>query len=116
MTGSFGISNSVACTITLQPTTPTNPFLHRYHPDHDNLDGNYQPIAVGIPEVFTIVRQIQLQFTATDPTGQTTDADYGYKSIGGNYSETVTGLHNNPLMCSGIFHLTKVIDTPALNQ
>jgi hypothetical protein len=116
MTGSFGISNSVGCTLTLQPTTPTNPFLHLYHPDHDNLDGNYQPITVGTPEVFTIVRQIKLQFTASDPTGQTTDADYGYRSIGGNYSETVTGLHNNPLMCSGVFHLTKVIDTPMLNQ
>jgi hypothetical protein len=116
MSGTFGISNSIGCTITLQPSTPTNPFLHRYHPDHDNLDGNYQPIVSGIPEVFTTARQIQLQFTATDPTGQTTDPDYGYRSIGGNYSETVTGLHNNPLLCSGIFHLTKVISTTVLNQ
>jgi hypothetical protein len=116
MSGTFGISNSIGCTITLQPTTPTNPFLHRYHPDHDNLDGNYQPIVLGQPEVFTIVRQVQLQFTPTDPTGQTTDPDYGYRSIGGNYSETVSGLHNNSLVCSGIFHLTKVIDTPVLNQ
>ena len=116
MSGTFGISNSIGCTISLQPTTPTNPFLHRYHPDHDNLDGNYQPIALGAPEVFTIVRQIQLQFTPADPTGQTTDPDYGYRSIGGNYSETVSGLHNNSLVCSGIFHLTKVIDTSVLNQ
>lgn len=116
MSGTFGISNSVGCTITLQPTTPTNPFLHRYHPDHDNLDGNYQPIVQGAPEVFTIVRQIQLRFTSTDPTGQTIDPDYGYRSIGGNYSETVSGLHNNSLVCSGIFHLTKVIDTSVLNQ
>lgn len=116
MSGTFGISNTVGCTITLQPTTPTNPFLHRYHPDHDNLDGNYQPIVQGAPEVFTIVRNIQLRFTPTDPTGQTIDPDYGYRSIGGNYSETVSGLHNNSLVCSGIFHLTKVIDTSVLNQ
>lgn len=115
MTGTFGIGNSVGCTITLLPTTPTNPFLHRFHPDHDNLDAFYQPLAPNVPpEVYTISRQIQLQFTPTDPTGQSA-ADYGYNEIGGTYSETLTGLHRNPLVVSGIFHLRQVVNTPFLN-
>jgi hypothetical protein len=116
MTGSFGVSNTVGCAITLTPATPTNPFLHRYHPDHDNLDGNYQPITnPALAEVYTVTRQIQLQFTASDPGGQSA-ADYGYSSIGGIYQETVTGLNKNPLFCSGTFHLVRVTDTPDLNQ
>ena len=38
MSGLFGPGQNAQCTITLDPTFPTNPFLHRYHPDHDNKD------------------------------------------------------------------------------
>jgi len=114
MTGSFGVGNTVGCTITLTPSTPTNPFLHRYHPDHDNLDAYYNPIPPGEPqEVYTITRQIQMTFTATDPTGAAS-ADYGATSIGGKYSETITGLHRNPLVVSGVFHLNQIANTPPL--
>jgi hypothetical protein len=116
MTGAFGVSNTVDCAITLTPATPTNPFLHKYHPDHDNLNGDFQPITnPALAEVYTVTRQIQLQFTASDPGGQVA-ADYGYSSIGGIYQETVTGLNKNPLFCSGTFHLVRVTDTPVLNQ
>ena len=115
MTGSFGISNTVGCTITLTPDTPTNPFLHRYHPDHDNLDPNFEPLGTNVPpEVYTITRQIEMTFTPADPTGQTV-MDYGYNEIGGIYHETLTGLHRNPLVTSGVFHLQRISDTPVLN-
>lgn len=115
MSGIFGVGSTVGCTITLSPATPTNPFLHRFHPDHDNKDAFYQPLAANVPpEVYTVTRQIQLQFTPTDPTGQTA-ADYGYNEIGGTYNETLTGLHRNPLTVSGIFHLRQIVNTPFLN-
>jgi hypothetical protein len=103
MDGEFGISNTVSVSIVLSPTTPTNPFLHRYNPDHNT------PL-----NVYTVTRQIQFTFTPTDPSGQI-DTDYGVNEIGGTYTETVTGLHQHPLVCSGTFHLAHTINVPNLN-
>jgi len=115
MTGTFGVGNTVGVSITLAPTTPTNPFLHRYNPDHDNLDPLYKPLSTNVPpEVYTVTRNIQFTFTPTDPTGQTA-TDYGLNEIGGTYSETLTGLHRNPLVVSGTFHLVHTLTEPYLN-
>jgi hypothetical protein len=115
MTGTFGIGNTVSVSITLTPQTPTNPFLHRYNPDHDNLDANYNPLPPNGPqEVYTVTRQIQFTFTPTDPSGQTA-TDYGTTEIGGIYNETLTGLHRNPLVVSGTFHLAHTMSVPYLN-
>lgn len=102
MTGTFGISNTVSVSITLTPQTPTNPFLHRYHPDHSTN------------AAYTVTRQIQFTFTPTDPSGQT-PTDYGLNEIGGTYRETLTGLHRNPLVVSGTFHLAHATTVPFLN-
>lgn len=102
MSGTFGIGNTVGVAITLAPQTPTNPFLHRYHPDHSTN------------AAYTVTRQIQFTFTPTDPTGQTA-TDYGVNEIGGTYSETLTGLHRNPLVVSGTFHLAHTMSVPYLN-
>lgn len=116
MSGLFGVNNSVAVAITLKPTTPTNPFLHRYHPDHDNLNDSYQALPAGAPqEVFTVIRNVQFTFTPADPTGATA-TDYGVNEIGGTYRETLTGLHRNPLVVSGTFHLTHTLNVPYLNE
>ena len=115
MTGNFGVGNTVGVTFTLSPTTPTNPFLHRYNPEHDNLDALYQPLSTNVPpEVYTVTRQIAFKFTATDPSG-VTPTDYGANEIGGTYSETLTGLHRNPLVVSGTFHLVHSLTEPYLN-
>jgi hypothetical protein len=102
MSGSFGIGNSASCVIALSPTTPSNPFLHRYHPDH------------GTSSAFSVTRQIHMTFTATDPGGQSYP-DYGTTDIGGIYNETITGLHKNALAVSGAFHLHQIVNVPALN-
>jgi hypothetical protein len=115
MSGAFGNTNTVGCTITLTPGTPTNPFLHRYHPDHNNLDKYYAPLATNVPpEVYTVTRQIQMTFTASDPAGLN-GTDYGYTEIGGRYRETLTGIHRNPLVTSGTFHLNRLTDIAVLN-
>ncbi len=103
MTGTFGISNTVGVSITLSPTTPTNPFLHRYNPDHKTPQ-----------QVYTVTRRIQFSFTPTDPSG-TTPTDYGVNEIGGIYNETLLGLHQQPLVVSGTFHLTHSMNVPYLN-
>ena len=61
-----------------------------------------------------MTRQIQFTFTPTDPSGQT-PTDYGLNEIGGTYRETLTGLHRNPLVVSGTFHLAHATTVPFLN-
>jgi hypothetical protein len=118
MAGSFGIGQSASCAIDLDPNFPTNPFKHKYHPDHDNLDANFQPLPPGKEEAYHITRQIQLQFSASDPAGTNTlsGIEYGNSILGGTYTETVSGLHKTNLVASGTFRLTRVSNSPVLNQ
>ncbi len=45
MTGSFGDNNfGVAVTIAMNKNFPTNPFRHKFHPDHNNLDNQFLPM------------------------------------------------------------------------
>ena len=90
---------------------PTNPFRHKYHPDHDNLDITFSPSRRGLSRDASD----WLTPTPTDPT-QFSNADYGYSVIGGTYRETITGLHRDPLVTSGTFRLTRVANTGTLNQ
>jgi hypothetical protein len=112
MTGSFAVSNRLSCTLALQPNSPTNPFRHKYHPDHDNLNATFSAYK---QEAYPITRQIELTLTPADPT-QFSSADYGYSVIGGTYRETITGLHKDPLVTSGKFRLTRAATTAVLNQ
>jgi hypothetical protein len=115
-TGDFGASNSVfSCTTVLDYDDPLNPFKHSYHPDHDNLDDRYsQKLPEGV-ESFTVTRQIQLQFTATDPDGLTM-AGWGDNQLGGVYRETLNGLHTSPLYVQGTFRLQQASRIAVLND
>lgn len=112
MSGNFAIGHQLGCTLSLQPNTPTNPFRHRYHPDHDNLDVTFMNYK---EEAYGVTRQIELTLTPTDPT-QFSSADYGYTVVGGTYRETITGLHKDSLVTSGTFRLTRVANIGVLNQ
>lgn len=109
--GSIAESGSVTCTLTLGADLPTNPFLHRYHPQHDNLNSTYTGAAT-TPEVLTVTRVMQLTFTTPSPKPPT----WGSTQLGGTYAETLTGLNNTPLTVAGTFTLSKVSKTGGLNQ
>lgn len=115
MTGAFAIGNTNRCTIVLEPDFATNPFKHRFHPDHDNLDARFQN---ALEEAYRITRNIELRFTATDPAGAdpTAALDYGHNVFGGVYWESITGLHRTNIVAQGTFRLTRVANTPVLNQ
>jgi len=115
-TGDFGASNSVcSCTNTLDYDDALNPFKHQYHPDHDNLDDRFaQKLPEGV-ESFSVNRQIQLQFTATDPDGLTM-AGWGDNQLGGIYRETISGLHNSTLYVQGTFRLQQASRVGILND
>ena len=112
MSGSFSTTGTLTAAITLDAESPTNPFRHKYHPDHNNLDELY----VGFrEEAYPVTRAMTFDFSATDPYGQSLP-NYGDSEIGGVFSETLTGLHRNDIVVEGLFTLTRTAGTPSLNQ
>ena len=110
--GYFALGSAVRGTNVVGATLPTNPFLHKYHPDHDNLDAQYVGTAQP-PEVYDVTRAISFEFAlpeAQAPPG------YGYSRISGVYRETISGLHKSDLAVDGSFSLTRVTTTGVLNQ
>ncbi|MDJ0654110.1 MAG: hypothetical protein QNJ40_08160 [Xanthomonadales bacterium] len=112
VSGTFGPTGVLSVNLDLPAQFPTNPFKHRYHPDHDNLDAQFVNFQA---EAFDVTRVIQLRFSVTDPEG-TTPPDWGDSLMGGDYTETITGLHKNPIFLSGDFRITRITDVAVLNQ
>ena len=66
-----------------------------------------------------MTRQVELQFTALPASALESSSaaiEYGYSVLGGVYRETVTGLHRTNIIGSGTFRLTRVNNSPVLNQ
>jgi hypothetical protein len=97
--GIFAISNQVSATLNIPSTLPTNPFLHRYHPDH------------GTNQAYAITRQVTFAVGPAVSNVNPTPAD----ALGGTFSEILTGLHKQPLFASGQLELQRVSTTGVLN-
>jgi hypothetical protein len=104
----FSSGSSVLWNITHDYRDPVNPFVHTYHPDHDNLDARFSatPLAAG-QESYTIVRACTFSFTSSPPD-RSTVTGWGTTVLGGNYSETLTGLNKVPLTVSGTFAMRRI--------
>jgi hypothetical protein len=111
LAGFFTFGQKLNGALTLPFDHPTNPFKHKFHPDHDNLNARFDGPAT---EAYSVTRQIELEFTATPPAGPAAP-DYGYNVMGGNYRETISGLHKTNLFVSGAFRLTRVSMIADLN-
>ena len=108
MTGQVGeIGGSLACTVVVRPDDPSNPFRHRYHPDHKDSAQAYE-----------VTRAIELTFGDQDADGQSiagaSALGWGAAGTGGIYRETLTGLHRSPIRVEGTFLLQKVNDIATL--
>lgn len=110
-TGSFGIGSSLACTIATPFDDPTSPFVHQYHPDHDNKSGGIELGAGG--ESYNVSREVSFTFTATPPAGGSATG-WGSSVIGGTYSEIVSGLHKDDVTISGTFELQRASELGTL--
>lgn len=97
--GTFAPSNQVSGVLSLPPDLPTNPFLHRYHPDH------------GTNRSLAITRSIQLSLGGTN----TTPGGEGDVSVTGTYSESIEGLHKGVLTTSGALSLRRISEVGNLN-
>src|SRR5690606_15680068 len=42
--GAFRVGQALSYTLTIPFDDPTHPFVHQYHPDHDNRDARFSPL------------------------------------------------------------------------
>lgn len=95
-------------------TNPTNPFLHRYHPDHDNLASDYKAFR---PEANRISRAITLAFDSVPKDNPTNPPPgWGISILGGTYRESVVGLAKGAIITEGNFTIRLATDVGELNQ
>jgi hypothetical protein len=112
------ISTTITCRLVMESsadyTHPTNPFLHRYHPDHDNLASDFKTFK---QEVNRIVRDITLVFDPVPFDSPTSPPPgWGVNRLGGTFSESISGLAKGPIKVEGNFTLTLAADVDVLNQ
>jgi hypothetical protein len=105
---------AVQWTLTHGYDDPANPFVHTYHPDHDNLDAKFaNKLPAGV-ESYTVVRTCALTFTASPPDGSTV-AGWGSMIFGGTYTESLTGLNKYPLQTGGTFRMRRLSEIAEIN-
>jgi hypothetical protein len=117
LNGNFG--TALNGQLVVNRALPTHPMKHRFHPDHDDLNEQYQPLPNPVPangtpdqdEVWDITRALQLTFdtpsTGDDPVSATLRT--------GVYRETIGGLHKQPIVVEGTFTLRRVNQLAELN-
>lgn len=89
--GTFATGSTTQWTVPVAFDDETNPFVHTYHPDHDNLDTNFKTDLKNGGESYTVTRTCGFTFTSSPPDGSTV-AGWGTTVLGGTYAETLTGL------------------------
>ena len=100
--GNFGAGATLAATVNCGANDPVNPFLHTYHPDHDNLDPRFAGPAA---ETFAVSRAVSL---TVDSAAAAVEPGWGVSTFTGQYTETLTGLHKNPVTIGGRFTLKRL--------
>lgn len=113
LTGGLGPGGSLAGTVTLAHDDKVNPFVHTYHPDHDNLDARFENALPAGAESHAISRALQLAF---DTNGSTSgNPAWGATFLTGTYRETISGLHKNTLDVEGPFFLRRLTEANTLH-
>jgi len=108
--GNFG-SNIITNEVTVDFDDRLNPFKHKYHPDHDNIDG----LSGTIEEAFTFTRGFEFEFTVNDPEGLALPG-WCETQLGGIYRETISGIHKDPIHVEGIFRINLLSRVNVLND
>jgi hypothetical protein len=108
-TGSVALGQTLVRSVSIPFNGPTNPYVHTYHPDHDNKNSRFD-LLTGTLETLespTIGRTFSFTFSPT-PLPTSSPLGWGSTVLGGTYSETISGLHKDPLTVSGTFELRRV--------
>lgn len=99
-----GPTISWSCTISLSVDLPAHPFAHRKHPEHNNLDEQYQLLPPERQEVYEITRQISLALELSTDT-MATDIE---PTLSGQYNESITGLTAHNIRTTGSVTLIRI--------
>lgn len=110
--GSLQREGPVRFRIDLGYNASTNPFVHTYHPDHDNLDARFERSLPDGAESYSVSRTVTLDFLPAMPG--ITDPGWGSTLLGGTYRETLSGLRSTPVSVSGSFLLHRISSVPTL--
>jgi hypothetical protein len=87
-TGLLAQGASVSASVTNEfNNQSSNPFLHTYHPDHDNLDARFRNELPQGSESYSVVRDITLN--VTPPTDDFASRTAAGQTLNGQYVETI---------------------------
>ena len=111
--GTMALGGSMSCTITTPFNDPTSPFVHQYHPDHDNKSGT-TPLEAG-QESYDLGRAVTFAISAAAPAGVSATG-YGANVIAGSYTEVLTGLRKDSVTVTGTFSLRRVSEIGTLTR
>ena len=111
--GTMALGGSMNCTISTPFNDPTSPFVHQYHPDHDNKSGT-TPLEAG-QESYDLGRAVTFAISAAAPAGVSATG-YGASVIAGNYTEVLTGLRKDSVTVTGTFSLRRVSEIGTLTR
>ena len=111
--GTMTLGGSMNCTISTPFNDPTSPFVHQYHPDHDNVSGT-TPLVSG-QESYDLSRAVTFAISAAAPAGVSATG-YGASVIAGNYTEVLTGLRKDSITVTGTFTLRRVSEIGILTR
>jgi hypothetical protein len=119
VTGHFGSGGTLAATVQLAyDDQASNPFLHTYHPDHDNLDATFQNKLPRGSESYDVTRQLTLKL---DPPGNDfASLTAAGQNLAGTYLETITlaglGASTRNFSVSGAFTLVRISPISVLTR
>ena len=118
LTGAMQPGSSLAATVALADSGASNPFLHTYHPDHDNLDAQFNPYVQPNQEVYEVDRQLTLNFAS--PQNDFNSLTQGAQALVGDYREVLTikasGNQQRAFTVGGAFALKRISDIPNLTN
>ncbi len=96
----------------------SNPFLHTYHPDHDNLNPRFENELLKGFESFGIIRDIRLDFNSAPSDFDSLTKIQ--KTLTGGYNEIITieakGAEKKHYFTRGVFELNKISIHSALGK
>ena len=117
ITGALRQGETLTATIALaHDAHASNPFLHTYHPDHDNQNATFsQSLPVGF-ESFGITRDITL--AVKSPADDFASRTSGNLTLSGDYQEIITlhgaGTESRQYQVQGAFALNRVSEIETL--